>query len=136
MIKDKQNYIRLFEEHDDYEAFSGSSEFIKPNVSHCSFLRHYHYTPKTCTPSQEYVFVDAETPESIPGSATSFAVIVNYQFIEIGDNCWKDTTSLQDEIVVEVGENPSTTDERTLSGSVQWRGETINYEVVQEPNNE
>lgn len=45
MLRKKQNYIRLFKMHSGYESFTGSTEFIKPNVSRCIKERENHYSP-------------------------------------------------------------------------------------------
>ena len=38
-------YLRLFQEHSDYEAFRVSEEFVKPNVSECINGDDVHYNP-------------------------------------------------------------------------------------------
>ena len=38
-------YLKLFNEHSDYEAFRETSDFLKPNVSHCITENHVHYNP-------------------------------------------------------------------------------------------
>ena len=38
-------YLKFFENHDGYEEFTGSTEYIKPNVSRCEEEKHVHYGP-------------------------------------------------------------------------------------------
>ena len=40
-------YIKLFENHTQYETFTATTEFIKPNVSHCKEEVEVHYNPWT-----------------------------------------------------------------------------------------
>lgn len=37
------NYIKKFETHNDFKAFEGSAEMIRPNVSHCVQENEVHY---------------------------------------------------------------------------------------------
>ena len=39
-------YLKKFSNHSDYNTFTGSTEFIKPNVSHCIQENDVHYNPK------------------------------------------------------------------------------------------
>ena len=38
-------YLKLFENHTQYETYTASTEFITPNVSHCIQEVHVHYNP-------------------------------------------------------------------------------------------
>ena len=38
-------YLRLFDEHSQYESFTGTDAFLKPNVSHCIEENEVHYNP-------------------------------------------------------------------------------------------
>ena len=40
-------YLKLFENHNQYTAYTASTEFIKPNVSHCIQEVEVHYNPWT-----------------------------------------------------------------------------------------
>jgi len=51
-------YIKNFENHTEYEAFTGTTAFIKPNVSLCKQENEVHYNPSSPvppTPSHDYV---------------------------------------------------------------------------------
>jgi hypothetical protein len=51
-------YIKKFENHEEYEAFTGTSEFVLPNVSLCVNENEVHYNPSSPTPptpSHDYV---------------------------------------------------------------------------------
>ena len=43
----KQNFIRKFKNHAEYQAFVESDDFITPNVSGCEAENEIHYNPKT-----------------------------------------------------------------------------------------
>ena len=47
-------YLKLFENHTEYEAFIQTDKFVKPNVSHCIAENEIHYNakPYTLTPKQ------------------------------------------------------------------------------------
>ena len=38
-------YLKLFDTHTEYDAFTQTEDFIKPNVSHCITENHVHYNP-------------------------------------------------------------------------------------------
>ena len=40
-------YLKLFDTHTEYLAFTQTSDFVKPNVSHCITENHVHYNPWT-----------------------------------------------------------------------------------------
>ena len=40
-----KKYLRLFQNHNDYSDFKGTSDFILPNVSHCVQENEVHYNP-------------------------------------------------------------------------------------------
>lgn len=44
-------YLKKFSNHSDYNTFTGSTEFIKPNVSHCIQENDVHYNPKEDEPT-------------------------------------------------------------------------------------
>ena len=48
-------YIKLFENHTQYTAYTASTEFIKPNVSHCIQENEVHYNPYVHDYSQDYL---------------------------------------------------------------------------------
>lgn len=39
------DYLKLFETHSEYEAYSGGGEMLKPNVSYCEDNNEVHYNP-------------------------------------------------------------------------------------------
>lgn len=41
-----ENYLKNFDKHSDYETFTQSSDFIRPNVSICIAEKDVHYNPK------------------------------------------------------------------------------------------
>lgn len=40
-----RKFIKAFENHNQYEAFTGTSEFVLPNVSFCENEDEMHYNP-------------------------------------------------------------------------------------------
>lgn len=45
-----KEYIKLFNNHQEYEAFTSTDKFIRPNVSHCIEENDVHYNPKGVLP--------------------------------------------------------------------------------------
>ena len=83
-MSDLKKYLKLFNNHDGYEEFTGSTEYIKPNVSRCEEEKHVHYG-KNC-------------PTSITFAESAITVNIN------------DMTELQFEPVIE----PSDVKNKTL----------------------
>ena len=52
-------YIKKFENHSEYEAFTASTEFVLPNASYCVNENETHYTPKGESPLHEYFTIEA-----------------------------------------------------------------------------
>ena len=48
-------YLKLFNTHAEYQAFTQTSDFIKPNVSHCVNENHVHYNPIPYDYSKNYL---------------------------------------------------------------------------------
>ena len=66
-------YIKLFENHAQYEAFTATTEFIKPNVSHCIQEVEIHYNPLPHDYSQDYL-----TFEALEDGTFQFTNAINY----------------------------------------------------------
>ena len=56
-----ERYLRAFANHSDYTAFTGSSEFVKPNVSLCELEEEVHYNELVTNPVVSTVLVDGNT---------------------------------------------------------------------------
>ena len=48
-------YLKKFSNHSDYNTFTGSTEFIKPNVSHCIQENDVHYNPREDEPTPKWI---------------------------------------------------------------------------------
>lgn len=46
-------YLKLFNQHTDYETFKASQDYIEPNVSYCISEDEVHYNPVTPVPTEE-----------------------------------------------------------------------------------
>jgi len=55
-----ERYLRSFANHTSYEAFTGTSEFVKPNVSLCQQEMEVHYNP-------EKAIIDSITINDVQG---------------------------------------------------------------------
>ena len=64
-----KKYIRLFNNHQGYDDFTKTSDFVKPNVSHCIAENEVHYTPIP-DPYNGHAYVDLGLP-----SGTKWATI-------------------------------------------------------------
>ena len=49
------DYLKLFETHSEYEAYSGGGEMLKPNVSYCRQENEVHYNPLPHDYSKDYL---------------------------------------------------------------------------------
>ena len=67
-------YLKLFENHNQYTAYTASTEFIKPNVSHCIQEIEVHYNPIVPPDySQEYL-----TFKALEDGTFKFTKAINY----------------------------------------------------------
>ena len=48
-------YLKLFDTHAKYLAFTKTSDFIKPNVSHCVQENEVHYNPYVHDYAEDYL---------------------------------------------------------------------------------
>ena len=55
-------YIKLFNSHSEYTAFTQTEDFIKPNVSHCIQQNDVHYNPYIAPLTVTYNVTDASQP--------------------------------------------------------------------------
>ena len=126
-------YLKKFETHTQYEAFTATTEFIKPNVSICiDTPSEVHYNPLRCEETSEYeVIGEPSYPSEIEGDATSFEMTVNYQRTDTNIYCQETVTEGTDTVTVEIGQNPSTSSTRTVTGTVDYYGNEIEYSVTQ-----
>lgn len=44
-----KRYVRVFQEHEDYSNFTGTEDFMLPNVSYCINENDVHYNPTQTT---------------------------------------------------------------------------------------
>ena len=44
-----KRYVRVFQEHEDYSNFTGTQDFMLPNVSCCVTENEVHYNPTETT---------------------------------------------------------------------------------------
>ena len=53
------NYLKLFQNHTEYETFVSGDTMVRPNVSHCIEENDVHYNPKPTLIRAKYHFEDA-----------------------------------------------------------------------------
>ena len=126
-------YTRLFEKHDDYVAYTASTEFIRPNVSYCILEDEPHCTPADfCQEGYTYEVIGSPSyPQTVPASTTSFSLSFNYNEIYTTITCEQTTTSSGDTVIIAIQENTSTS-ARTVSGVYNFHGIEIQYSLTQE----
>jgi len=124
-------YLKLFSAHTDYEA--AKSSLILPNVSICSDVPdEVHYNPLRCEERSVYEVVGMPYyPATVDGADTSFDITVNYIRTDISLYCQETVTEGTDTVTVEIGVNPSTSNTRTVTGTVDYYGNEIEYSVTQ-----
>ena len=125
-------YLRQFENHEEYTSFTATTAFIKPNVSICIEENEVHFNPMVCEETSVYELVgEPSYPSTIEGDETSFDITFDYERTDTDNRCRQTVSSGSDSVTVEIGQNPSTSDTRTVSGTVVWNGVEIPYSLEQ-----
>ena len=125
-------YLKKFSTHQEYEAFTATTAFIKPNVSICTTEGDVHYNPLACEESSTYELVGTPSyPSEVDGASTSFDMTFNYKRTDINEKCKETITEGSDTVTVEIGTNPSTASSRTVEGTYDYHGLEIAYTVTQ-----
>ena len=66
-----KKYLRLFQDHNDYSDFKGTTDFILPNVSHCIEENEVHYNPYI-DPYNGHAYVDLGLPSGTLWATMNF----------------------------------------------------------------
>ena len=83
-------YLKLFDTHADYQAFTQTSDFIKPNVSHCVNENDVHYNPWTW--AEEYLTFVAKEDGTFTFTPRSSNVI---SYSTDGGETWTEGNSVE-----------------------------------------
>ena len=70
------NYLKLFNNHNEYTAFTQTEDFVKPNVSHCIQENEVHYNPYIKPFIPLYLYSDETTSEDLNTSKTVVGIVV------------------------------------------------------------
>ena len=127
-------YTKLFNNHNEYVAYTGGTSFIRPNVSYCIQEDEPHCTPAefNCQDNHVYdVIGEPSYPETVSASATSFTLSFDYKDTHTLVSCEVVVTTDTDSVSISIEENPST-ESRTISGSYNFHGIAIPYSLTQE----
>ena len=130
-------YTKLFNNYDEYVAYTGGTDFILPNVSYCIEEDESHCTPQLhCQEEHEYELMgEPSYPSSVPASATSFDLSFSYTDTYTAYTCEEGSFMDGDTVTIPISENP-TTSARTISGSYMFHDINIPYSFTQEGNEE
>lgn len=73
-------YTKLFNNHEEYVAYTSSTGFIRPNVSYCIQDDESHCTPQLhCQENHIYaLYGEPSYPSTIEADATSFQITYVY----------------------------------------------------------
>ena len=71
-------YLKLFENHSQYEDFIETEDFVRPNVSHCIYEDEVHYNPLPA-----FILVNFTVPEDEEDTLVWLYNNVGVKFIEI-----------------------------------------------------
>ena len=127
-------YLKEFSTHQEYEAFTATTAFIKPNVSICTTEGDAHYNPLVCEETTTYELVGTPSyPSEIEGCDTGFTLSFNYKKTVINRKCKEIVSTGSDSIVVETETNPSKANSRTINGNADYHGLEIPYSITQKP---
>ena len=117
--KKTMKYLKLFENHTEYETFKQTDEFIKPNVSHCVQENEVHYNPHTFV--DEYFTTVAREDGTISfniwqSMGTEYITSINYS-TDNGET-WTTTNNIngkEENLVIDVNVNNGV--------KVLWKGD-------------
>lgn len=126
-------YTKLFNNHNEYVAYTASTEFIIPNVSYCIQEDESHCTPPHfCQEVHIYELMgDPSYPSSVPASATSFDLSFTYTDTYTSITCDQGSFMDGDTVTIPIEENPSMS-ARTISGTYVFHDISIPYSFTQE----
>ena len=88
-------YLRLFNNHAEYLAFTQTSDFLLPNVSHCISENDVHYNPIPHDYSKDYLtFVARENGATFTFNGTTVDEVTNKASYSLDDgNTWTEIES-------------------------------------------
>ena len=127
-------YIKLFNNHNEYTAYTASISFVTPNISWCKQEHEGHCTPEStaCTEQHEYTIVgEPSYPSTVPATTTLFYLSFVYNDTYTASTCEEGTVQSSQTVSIEIGENTST-EARTISGTYVFNGISIPYSLTQE----
>ena len=85
-------YIKTFENHNNYEDFTETEAFVKPNVSYCIQQNEVHYNPHTWT--DEYLTIESLEDNNVISLYASDASITKTVSVSTDNgNTWAEYTS-------------------------------------------
>lgn len=122
-------YTKLFNNHDEYVAYTGGTAFIRPNVSWC-IEEGKAYCTQACLEQHEYEVISSSYPQTVPASTTSFDMLVNYNDTYTASSCDEGEITTSTTVSVDITKNPSFSD-RTVSGVYDFHGISIPYSITQ-----
>ena len=126
-------YTKLFNNYEQYVAYTASTSFVRPNVSWCDAEGKAYCTPPAfCEETHEYAVVGSPTyPESVPAIATSFDLSFNYTDTYTAMTCEESMVSSSETVSIAIEPNQSES-ARTISGVYTFHGISIPYSLTQE----
>jgi hypothetical protein len=126
-------YTKLFNNYEEYVAYTASTSFVRPNVSWCDAEGKAYCTPPVfCEETHEYAVVGSPTyPESVPAIATSFDLSFNYTDTYTAMTCEESMVSSSETVSIAIEPNQSES-ARTISGVYTFHGISIPYSLTQE----
>ena len=126
-------YTKLFNNHNEYVAYTGSTAFIRPNVSYCIQEDEPHCTPQHfCQEVHIYELMgEPSYPSSVPASATSFDLSFSYTDTYTSTTCDQGSFMDGDTVTIPIEENPSMS-ARTITGTYVFHDISIPYSFTQE----
>lgn len=68
-------FLKAFANHNEYSAFTGTSEFVKPNVSYCIAENENHYNPIKLE-LFDYIYSDGTFSSNIQNKKTCVGIVV------------------------------------------------------------
>ena len=86
-MSDIKKYLTFFDKHEEYEQYTGSTEYIKPNVSRCEEDKHVHYGHKGYPTS--VTFIESSVTVNIEDKEIQIEAIIEPADVKNKAVIWK-----------------------------------------------
>ncbi len=114
------DYLKLFQNHEEYETFVSGDTMVKPNVSHCIEENEVHYNKRTW--ADEYLTFEALESGTFTmtiGSAVTTGDVTSVSYSLDNGETWTTTNNVNSQVVT------ITTPTVNVGDRVLWKGNAV-----------